>query len=716
MVSIGGQYTALRVLARIVDIGAAMGFVPSSAEADNVPVQALADLADNGVFRPDAQGRTTTEVVDRLLGQLHARRTASMAPGEPTAVTATTRNRNNLALLSSVLLPGSGDGPFEASFDPAPVGFRARRGRMRRFLSVARETQAAGGSSSKQRPSVTLPAALVDGRLPALGFGRECGGRASFQVTHWKGNPYYYLPGGQAFGAVFLTPVVAMHVGACDEPAPRELTGLAPEEELVIAFPPTRVAKEHASRGQLESHCLRWDEAGRTWSTEGCRVVASTLASALVRASATDGLEVEITCSCNRTGTFTATVASLSNGEAATAYVYDRDYPIIDNGSPDTADGDEGAAPLPGAAQAAALFLVFLAAAHAVAFLVALILYSRWGQARLLGKHAALLLQSQGAKRLLAVLVDAEAAKKRRWSITAAATTTTTTVTPTGGGARSQAFKNPIAEKMRAYDPHGCNTAAVVPRQQQGQEQGQGQEEDAGAKARRALYEAEQLYVAAQDRQRLFHSMEKGPTAQRFLAEVAEQEIGALLTSILLRQQQGPAEGEQAEEQPHATTPAQQAPHPATTLHMTVRPLAPGSAAANASAAAAGEVATAAAAGGAPAAATTAAGRPTPAATVQASLRASRQRQLDLQRTVLFVVKHLVLLLVCAGRFEAPTARFAGWALRDCADAGMGDLLRPGSVCVQPQQFIFRNLIQFVLLLPLLLLLYVLLPGACVTH
>lgn len=712
MMSFGGQYTALRVLTRIVGIGSAMRFVPSSAQADSMPVRVLANLADNGVFRPEADGQTRTEEVDRLLGQLHARRAASMAPGEPTAITASTGNRNNLALLSSVLLSGSGDGPFEAWYDPAAVN--ARRGRMHRFLSVARNAQA----GSTERPSVTLPAALVDGRLPALGFGRECGGKASLQTTYWSGNPFHdILPGGQAFGAVFRAPVVAVHVASCDERAPRELAGLAPEEELVIAFPSTRVAKELAS-GQLESRCLRWDGAGRTWSTDGCRVVASTLGAALARASAADGFDVEITCSCNQTGAFAATVNAVPNGEAATAFSDRSSYhPIVDDGSPDVAaGGDEDAAPLPRAAQAAALFLVFLPVGHAVAFLVALILYSRWGQAQLLGKHAALLLQSQGAKRLLASLVDAEAAKKRRWSIAAAATATSTD----GGSTRPQTFDNPIAEKMRAYDPSGGgggssnSVMARRPPQQQ-----QGQEEDEGAKARRALYEAEQLYDAAQGRQRLFHNMEKGSSAQRFLVEVAEQEMGAFLTSACLRQQQGSAEDEQVGEQPHGATAQQQTSHPAATLHMTVRPLAPGSAAANASAAAAGQGA-AAATHGAMGTAAAIGARPAPAAMVQASLQASRQRQIDLQQTILFVVKHLVLLLVCAGRFEAPTAQLGGMVLRDCADAGMGDLLRAGSVCVQPQQFIFRNLIQFAVLLPLLLFLYALLPGAfpscCRTH
>ncbi len=768
------QLTAVRVLGRNMDVATAMSIAPPSPEADAEVLEALSSVVDAGnLFQLLSGGDkpTAAEPLERLLRQVHARLAARLAPGEPEATLAT----GQLALLSSAFL-AEGDGPVAVEYElpaPPPAG---GRNRMRRFLSVARGLQAAG-SSSPRRYSVTVPAALRKGKLQALGVGRDCGGKASLQTTLWTAtnpfqghaatdpNPYQASSGGLAWGATPRTPVVYVGVDSCSDAAATELTGLAQDEEVAITFPATPLPAEllqaaqapavhtitcaagepsqqtvkcpygtaplfKAQRTQqgpfavedgghgaytitcsgaaagtasfsclkvaLESKCLSWDGDAQTWSPDGCRVVSTTLDDAFAAAGASSSpsfsadASVRTTCSCARTGAFAATVSPRLASFSILAETPLYRFEAQEDGLIPSTQGEGPDAPVTQSSEAAALFLVFLVVFHLASFLIALILYSRWGQAHLITKHTALLLQSKGAKRLVASLVEADAAKKQGWTVgangaapaTAVATTTTTR------------FEDPLAEKMRAYGG--------------GQGQGQGQvwgaerkeeEDDDEAKARRALYEAEQLYVAAQDRQRFFHALEKGPTTQQLMAEVAYHEIGAFLTSKWLQQQAAPAvRPEEHEAAPSAAapdqlpTPLHLQQHLAAGLHMTIRPLAPALATAT----------TAAPAGPASA-----------SAAVHSSLQATRLRRLDLQRAVLLVVKHLLLLLVCVGRFEAPTADLGPWALRDCGDLGAA-ALSPSSVCVQPQQFIFRNLIQFVLLLPVLLLLYILLPGQSV--
>ena len=80
-------------------------------------------------------------------------------------------------------------------------------------------------------------------------------------------------------------------------------------------------------------------------------------------------------------------------------------------------------------------------------------------------------------------------------------------------------------------------------------------------------------------------------------------------------------------------------------------------------------------------------------------------RQLKLQKVVIFAVKHLMILVICMGRFQPSTEQFGQRQLRDCD----GD--SPMKACLQPGQFIVRNISQLIVLLPTLLLLYILLPG-----
>lgn len=199
------------------------------------------------------------------------------------------------------------------------------------------------------------------------------------------------------------------------------------------------------------------------------------------------------------------------------------------------------------------------------------------------------------------------------------------------------------------------------------------------------LHQIDKVYDAAYHREAFFSAMEASSTLQRLRGAMAFTEFGVFLTPRWLLQSMGVQHSSAALDMGDATSTMAGTSGGGSggTLcddcEKTIRPL---SSNPNSSS-----------------------DREAPQSVIQASLLETKVRQLHLQKVVIFAVKHLMILVICMGRFLPSTEQFGQWQLRDCD----GD--SPMKACLQAEHLIVRNILQLIVLLPTLLLLYILLPG-----
>lgn len=637
-------------------------------ESKGQVVTILSNLVDAGML--SLPGQQVPAIVCGILASLHEQTVAAMALGEPPAMTTS----GNIDVVSHVF---AGDSVATQLLTLGAAGAGRSRGLPE--------------GDSARLFSVAIPSQFgAKVQELALAAGASCDAKASIQATVWKLNPYEAEAQGLSNGATPNTVVVDLAVWACAWSAPAVITGLVPAEGLEVRFPAFTIdrdalsayanlkqgsvmavycAKDVRSSQPIQCPILEGfggSNAGSgTMYTEGPVTVESLKDGFYaVSCSGASGALAQFTCP---RPVLEANCLSWNDSVAGQGEWSSQGCRVVSSNADSESFAQPSIVTTCSCAQTGALATTVTPGVSALG--ISLLVDPVFGdESASNGNRAGSLLiiaiaLLQVAAFLIALMLSSSLGGQH-------VTKNTELLLQSQGAQHLMAAA--LAEKARARGPKAVTESA---------EAAKGSVQDI---VPCELHRIDKVYDAAYHREGFFSSMETTSTLQRLRGRIAFIEFGVSLTPRCLLQSMGVQHSSAALDVGDAErTMAGTCSGISGTLcydcEKTIRPLSSNPSSSS--------------------------DRVAPQYVIQASLLETKLRQLNLQKIVIFAVKHLLVLVICMGRFQPSTEQFGQWQLRDCD----GDSMM--KACLQPGQFIVRNILQLIVILPILLLLYILLPG-----